>query len=639
MGKYVPLHVHSHYSLLDGLSKPKHIAQRCEELGLDACALTDHGSVGGAINFLRAMNKVDKKPILGSELYISSNSSKLMTQDNRSLSHQVVFAKDTHGWEQLIRIISATNQPDSYYYKPRISLKELAPYLDGSIMGFSGHLGSTLANAIMEDDKLRPDWKQNGINLAKWLENAFGRGNFFLEVQLMMADVEGIQGMLSGAIREISKATDIPCIATPDAHYAWKHQADDQRILLCSNLHTTLQEAYKPQFGLSGFFKTDNLHIPSYDEMLSYGHTEEELANTVMMASHVSKYDVLKSPCLPAFECPKEHTEKSWLRQLCRDGWVKLIADKIPKEQHQTYIDRIEKELGIIEEANLSGYFLICQDIIQFVRNNRWLPGPGRGSAAGCLASYLIGITSIDPIKYDLLFERFYNAGRNTATRISYPDIDMDVPVKRRDDVIQYIRDKYGKNKVSQMITYQTMKGRGALKDVFRAHGSMNFDEVNRMTSLIPDEARIADELQAMKKEYGDDNVSIIRWALENNSKELSKWCQIKGSKYNEDGTKWITGNWDDGLEGPCVKEFAQAIALEGTIKAASKHAAGVIVAPEDLSGLCPMVMDTHKNLVCGFEMQDLEDIGLVKLDILGIAMLDKVMGVSDILEHGDVKT
>ena len=635
MNNYVPLHVHSHYSLLDGLSKSEHIAKRCEELELEACALTDHGSIGGSIAFLKKMKNT--KPILGCELYICTDHSKLLTKDNRPLSHTVVLAKNTQGWKQLVKIVSASNQPDSFYHKPRLSLKELATYLDGSIIGFSGHLGSTIAKAILDaDGKLRQDWRTNGVNLARWMENAFGRDNFFLEVQLMMADVESSQKILVDAVRAISKETGIPCVATPDAHYTTKEQADDQRILLCSNMHTTLQEAYKPQFGLSGFFKTDHLHIPSAQEMLDYGHTEKELAQTVGIASMVEKYDILRNPVLPKFPCPDGHDEKSYLRELCRKGWGKLIKDKITDQQ--PYLESIQKELDVFEEANLSGYFLICQDIINFVRNSGWLPGPGRGSAAGCLVSYLIGITSIDPIKYDLLFERFYNAGRNTKDRVSLPDIDMDVPVKKRDEVIDYIKKQYGSDRVAQMVTYQTMKGRGALKDVFRAHGCAKFEEVNRMTVHIPDEARIADELQNMKEEFGKENTSIIRWALENNSKALSQWCQIKGSGPRGEKAKWHTGDWSDGLEGEFASQFAQAIRLEGTLKSQSKHAAGVIMAPQQIDTACPMILDTHKQLVCGLEMDDLESIGLVKLDILGVAMLDKVMGVSQILEYGDIQ-
>ncbi len=244
-------------------------------------------------------------------------------------------------------------------------------------------------------------------------------------------------------------------------------------------------------------------------------------------------------------------------------------------------------------------------------------------SAAGCLVSYLINITAINPIPYNLLFERFYNAGRNTKDRISYPDIDVDLPKEKREDIIEYIKTKYGHDKVAQMSTFQTMKGRGAFKDVCRAHGGITFEELNEITKFIPDEAAIADDLQEMREETGES--SIIRWALENNSKELKDWCYIQ-----KDGS----------LDGPLAKRFEQAIRLEGTKTAQSKHASGIVIAPESLSDICPMILDSKskdKSLIAGLEMNDLEALGIIKLDILGLNMLDKIMGIQQILETGDI--
>jgi DNA polymerase-3 subunit alpha len=234
--------------------------------------------------------------------------------------------------------------------------------------------------------------------------------------------------------------------------------------------------------------------------------------------------------------------------------------------------------------------------------------------------SYLISITSIDPIKYDLLFERFYNAGRNTGDRISMPDIDVDVPIDKREAVIQYIKDTYGQDKVSQMVTFNTIKGRGALKDVLRVYGNISFEEMNKITKNIPDESKIADELQEMKEESGE--ASIIRWALENNKEKLQEWCFMDESSSE--------------LHGPLSKRFEQAIRLEGTKSNQSKHAAGIAISAEPLNELCPMVYDSKNNqLIAGMEMQDLESLGIIKFDILGVAMLDKVMTIQDILNQG----
>jgi DNA polymerase-3 subunit alpha len=260
------------------------------------------------------------------------------------------------------------------------------------------------------------------------------------------------------------------------------------------------------------------------------------------------------------------------------------------------------------------------QDIVNYVRNQGWLPGPGRGSAAGCLVSYLISITSIDPIKYDLLFERFYNQGRQEKGHVSLPDIDVDVPINKREEVISYIKNKYGMDKVAQMVTFNTMKGRGAIKDVLRVYGNISFDEMNNITKSIPDEAKIADELQEMKEETGE--ASIIRWSLENNVEKLKEWCYIDDNNQ---------------LQGPLAKRFEQAIRLEGTKTNQSKHAAGIAISAEPLQEICPMVYDSKNNqLIAGMEMQDLEALGVIKFDILGIAMLDKIMTIQDILEKGE---
>lgn len=621
--KYVPLHVHSHYSLLDGLSKPAQIVKRLDKIELETCALCDHGNISGSVQFIQKMNAAKKKPILGCELYVSKERAEIHTDDNRKMSHLPILAKNDKGWKQLIKVTSESNQPHNFYYKPRLSLEQLTDYFDGNIMAFSGHLGSDIANAIVNrDNSVNPNWEKEATNLALWFKDALGKDNFFLEAQLMDRVNSPTQIILVDMIRQISKKTGIPVIATPDAHYASKEDAIDQQILLCTNMHVTMKQARRPDFLLNGFFNSDNFHIPSYEEMVAYGHTQEELDNTLLASSMIAEYKgILQKPILSPFPCPDGLNPDEYLRRLCQDGWRRLVQNRVPKDQHQKYADRIKYELQVLQGAGLSSYFLIVQDIVNFVRNSGWLPGPGRGSAAGCLVSYLVGITSIDPIPYDLIFERFYNAGRNTADYVSMPDIDVDIPVTKREEVINYIRRTYGNDRVSQMITFQTMKGRGAIKDVFRAYGDISFEEMNRITACIPDEAKIADDLQTMKEETGES--SIIRWALENNGDKLSEWCVL-----NDSGE----------LEGPLADKFAQAIRLEGTKSNQSKHASGIVIAPETLSNICPMVYDSkNKTQVAGLEMADLESIGMIKFDILGVAVLDKVMGIADILRVEDI--
>lgn len=620
MRNYIPLHCHSMFSLLDGLSKPTQISERCQEIGASACALTDHGNIAGAIKFYTEMKSKGIKPILGCEIYICDKDPSIQDKTNKDLSHFLVLAKNLNGWNKLIQLISESNRPDFYYHKPRLNLDHLAKFCGGDIIGICGHLGSVLADKIVENNKIINDWKNVGLQQIGLLKDIFGQNNFFLESQLMDVNNTPIQKELTDVIRELSRLTATKVVCTPDAHYCRKEDANDQRILLCNNLKTTFPEISRKisndeEVPLSCFFTSDNFHILSQEEIHAL-HTEEEIDNTNYVADLCEEYNVLSKPKLPPFVCPSGYNPDEYLRQLCRDGWKDKIANNINKEDQEKYVNRIKYELEVLQGAGLSSYFLIVQDIVNYVRNNSWLPGPGRGSAAGCLVSYLIGITSIDPIKYNLMFDRFYNAGRNSKDHISMPDIDVDVPINKRENIIEYIKNKYGHDKVSQMITFNTIKGRGALKDVLRVYGNISFDEMNKITKNIPDEAKIADDLQEMKEETGE--ASIIRWALENNPDKLKEWCFI--DEKNE-------------LQGPLAKRFEQAIRLEGTKSNQSKHAAGIAISASPLSETCPMVYDPkNKQLIAGMEMQDLESIGIIKFDILGVAMLDKIMTIQDIL-------
>jgi DNA polymerase-3 subunit alpha len=480
-------------------------------------------------------------------------------------------------------------------------------------------MGSTLADILISS---KYDRSLAIEHIAK-LKDIFGKDNFFLETQLMDLEFLPAQQDLTDCIRSLAQITNTKAICTPDAHYANQEDSADQRILLCNNLKTTLADINRKILNnedapMGCFFKSDNYYILSSEDMNKI-HTEEEIENTNLVASLCDDFDITSKPILPPFTCPNNQSPEEYLRQLCRNGWRDKISNNISESDQKIYVDRIKYELEILQNAGLSSYFLIVSDIVDQVRKNNWLPGPGRGSAAGCLVSYLIGITSIDPIKYDLIFERFYNAGRNSGDRISMPDIDVDVPINKREYIIDYIKNRYGQEKVSQMITFNTMKGRGALKEVLRVYGNISFEEMNNITKNIPDEAKIADELQEMKEDTGE--ASIIRWSLENQVDKLKEWCYLM----------------DDGsLAGPLAKRFEQAIRLEGTKSNQSKHAAGVVISSQNLSDICPMVYDSkNKQTIAGMEMQDLESLGVIKFDILGVAMLDKIMTISNTLKQG----
>jgi len=617
---YTPLHVHSEYSLLDGLSKTSQIASRIKEIGSTACALSDHGTVSGAVDFVKTMKDNGLKPILGCEVYICYGESNDKTPDNKRLFHQVILAKNLEGWKTLLELVAMSNHPDRFYHKPRISFNDIKKVDTSNLITFSGHLGSYLANAISKDDKVLPNWQQLGIDAVNLQKQLFK--NFYVEIQLVDSERNKFSKEVAECLREVAIITNTPCVATPDAHYARREDAIDQRVLLCTSLKKTLGQIKMDikqgnSVGLQCFFESDNFHIPSFEEMQGW-HTEEEIENTNKIADMCDDYSILSAPNPPTFKCPGGMTPDDFLRHLCRQGWKKKMAHIDDEEELKVYGERVNHELEVFLSCGLSSYFLIVRDIIKFCHENGYITGPGRGSAAGCMVSYLIDITQIDPIPADLLFERFYNAGRNSPGKISWPDIDIDVPKEARPKVIEYIRDKYGEENVAQIVTYTTLKGRSALKRVMHAVGGISFTEQNAMTKYILDEAKIADELQEMKEELGTS--SIIRWCIENNPNRFKDWVQI-----DENGE----------FVGDRAEIFKQAIRLEGTKIIQSKHAAGVVVSPYKISETCPMVRSTDANdkgYIAGFEGPSCEEVGLLKIDVLGITMLDKVMSVADIL-------
>ena len=955
---------------------------------------------------------------MGNELYISEQDA---TVRERASHHLVVLAKNYKGWLKLIEATSASNNKEFFYYKPRLDLERLADYC-GDLISFSGHPGSQLGNLVFKDNSayssnnpasmVRPDAVNVVGKQALYLQEIFGKGNFFIEIQLIDKDVFKPAGVIGEILREVSTKFNIPCVATADSHYPTQADAVDQRVLLCSSLKTTFSKVMNSigtasEFGLSGFFKSNNYHIPSYGEM-AVAHTEEEIQNANDISEMCENYDILSAPRMPQFECPAGMSQPEYMKALCRKGWVDklhtfgVVKDDIAKEK---YRDRFLHEFGVIEKAGLSGYFLVVQDYVNWAKKQGWLMGMGRGcltpdakifnengvlvniseckdqkvitrdgsiknvnkvfkysvdekvkriytyygdsngitmtldhkvlcekttkyvstgknrkieypsgnniiweecnnvevddylivpipnveekheditdlsmfskndnehddkkcfhrytnpltktvknlreynryitknedfyrilglfagdgwlvksqehvigfafhsednieslqfvekyfkdlgiytkranhktkrliqlnvrclhfarlikslfinydltsdtkhvpqcvitenkkyvksfllgyldsdghingnrykfetvsktlhdqirflllrlgrpcsssfddrkdprgysrkisyaircpafgvknnyfkvvgnnillrvrktetidytgdvydlnvgseekdhnfltsnflvhnSSAGSLVSYLLGITNIDPIPHDLLFSRFYNEGRNTADRVSLPDIDIDCPVEKRGQIIDYLKRKYGENNVTQISTFGRLQGKSALKEVLRVHEACGFDMMNQMTKFIPQEHEIAD----LMKDSGE--TSILNWALENDPQHFQDWCRKE-----DDGT----------LVGEFSQYFEQAIRIEGTYKSVGKHAAGVVISTENLNKVCPMVKEKKgSDKIAALEMNDLEAMGHVKFDLLGLACLEKLMGVNQLLKNG----
>jgi DNA polymerase-3 subunit alpha len=458
------------------------------------------------------------------------------------------------------------------------------------------------------------------------IETISGVIDFFVEMKKV--DVVPIIGMKSGdgyyvvkslsgyrsLIRVISKEdteysnNDLEFIsqddlATLEVFYADKEDAILHRIALCSGFKTTLKKAHTVDMGeYNKFFHSDDYYFKKSDE-LSFSH--DKIERTKKLISEIQDYSILSKPKLPKVDCGNM-SEDEYLIELCRKGWRKKFMH-LKGKQKEEYTDRVKYELSIINGFGLSGYFLIVYDILRYIRENGWLPGPGRGSAGGCLISYLLGITEIDPVKYDLLFSRFLNAGRFSKDNISLPDIDIDVPSKHRDQIIEYLKDKYSHPRVYQMITLGRLQGRSAIKEVARIYADLSFSELNELTESLPEEASISDELEEMEIK------SVILWTLENDPKKLQKWCRI-------DSDKNIVGELSD--------LFDLAIRIEGTYKSHGKHPAGVIISNEDLINDAPLIEDVDGNKIVGFEMHDLDKVGLTKFDVLGVTLLDKIMDI-----------
>lgn len=383
-----------------------------------------------------------------------------------------------------------------------------------------------------------------------------------------------------------------------EVYYADKRDSILLNILLCSKHKTTLKKIQNLDIG------TDKKFFISDEYYFKKSETSSE--KNLKLISELQDYTIFCKPKLPKVNCG-DMTESEYLTELCREGWKKKFSH-LRGDIREKYGNRVKEELGVITGFELSGYFLIVQDIVNFVRKKGWLPGPGRGSAGGCLISYLLGITEIDPVKYGLLFSRFLNSGRFSKDNISLPDIDMDVPSIYRDEIIEYIKYKYGEDKVYQMITFGRLQGRSAIKEVARIYGDLSFSELNELTESLPQEASISDELEEM------DVKSVILWTLENEPKKLEKWCKLNNGI----------------LTGELSELFDLAIRIEGTYKSQGKHPAGVVISNEDLINDAPLIFDKDGNKVVGFEMSDLDKVGLTKFDVLGINLLDKIMEICE---------
>lgn len=571
---FTHLHVHTEYSLLDGFSRVKTLVKRAKEKGMTAVAITDHGCMFGAIDFYKAAKAEGIKPIIGCEVYTAPR--KLTDKDpnyDKHQGHLVLLAKDMTGYKNLIKIVSKS-YVDGFYYKPRTDMDELKKHSQG-LIALSACLAGDVPRAIMNGnyDKAR--------KLAMEYRDIFGNGNYYLEIQ-----DHGLpeQKQVNTEVVRLSRELNIPLVATNDVHYVDKDDAKIQDILMCLQMQKTIDDENRMKF------PSDEFYLKSREEMEQlFPELEEALDNTNEIAERCNVEFEFHKYHLPRYDVPEGYTTNGYFRELCQKGLVERYGEDCPEE----YKERLEYELNTIENMGYVEYFLIVWDFINFAKQNNIMVGPGRGSAAGSIVAYTLKITDIDPMKYSLLFERFLN-----PERVSMPDIDIDFCYERREEVIDYVKRKYGEDHVAQIITFGTMGAKIAIRDVARVL-NVSYNKADQIAKEIPFELGMTID-KAM-----DSNPTLV-------------------DLYESDA------------EAREVIDISKR--LEGTLRHASTHAAGVVIARNPVDEYVPLYKH-QDSITTQFTMTTLEELGLLKMDFLGLRTLTVIRDALDLIElNRDIK-
>ncbi len=569
MAEFTHLHLHTDYSLLDGACDVDKLLKHVEGMGQKAVAMTDHGNIYGAVHFFDAAQKYNINPILGCELYICQKEDHRADPQGDQYHHLLVIAENDEGYRNLVRITSEASL-HGFYRKPRIGKKFLAEHAKG-LIGFSGCLAGELCEQLTKNNY------DGARSTAKQYEDIFGRGNFFLEIQDQGLELEK---KIHADLFRLEKELDIPLIATNDSHYIGHDDHHAHDVLLCVQTGSTIHDEKRFRFDGDQFF------VKSAEEMLQvFSQTPEVVARTMQFAERCNvKIDKI-SNSFPQFDVPPEFTIDSYFAKICREGFRRRLDTSIRflrdsghlRHTTEEYEQRLQREIDCIQQMKFSGYFLIVWDFIRYAKEQDIPVGPGRGSATGSLVSYAMGITDVDPLQSELLFERFLN-----PERVSMPDIDIDFCMNRRGEVIDYVTRKYGREQVAQIITFNTMAAKASIKDVGRAL-AMPYGEVDKIAKLIP---------------------ATIGMTIDEALKESEPLQQV----YEND---------------PQIRELIDiARRLEGLARGAGIHAAGVVIAPEPLTNLVPLSRGKNGEIVTAYDMKAIEKIGLLKMDFLGLTAL-----------------
>ncbi len=582
--EYVHLHLHTEYSLLDGFIRIGPLCERVQELGMSAVALTDHGNMFGAVDFYQKMSGAGIKPIIGCEVYVAPGSRKdrAARRASESSCHLVLLVENEEGYRNLCKLVSA-GYLEGFYYRPRID-KELLRAHNKGLIALSACLAGEIPGLLLkgEEEKARE-------TIIEYSE-IFDDGRFYLELQDNGMDD---QVKVNEALLSLSRSLSLPLVATNDCHYLNQEDVRCHDALLCIQTNKLLDDPNRLRFSSDQFF------LKTPEQMWkAFGHIPEALNNTVAVAERCRFEMKFDTYYYPEFEIPPDNTLESYLEKKSREGLESRLQEKarregkpVSAELHQEYQARFEEELSIIQKMGYAGYFLIVYDFINYGKTHNIPVGPGRGSAAGSLIAFVLGITDIDPLPYSLLFERFLN-----PERISMPDIDVDFCENRREEVIQYVVEKYGGEKnVARIITFGRMKAKAAVRDVGRVMG-MPYGDVDRLAKMIPDGPKVTLE-SAVEME------PELQTSLDNDPK--------------------------------AAELFSYARKLEGLVRHASTHAAGIVISSQPLDDLAPLYKDQKTGIVATqYSMKPIEKLGLIKFDFLGLKTLTVIHSAIELIEQ-----
>ncbi len=566
--EFVHLHLHTDYSLLDGACDIRKVMDRAAELRMPAVALTDHGNLFGAVKFYDAAIKRGVKPIIGCEVYVAPSNRFDRSPNSDRPNHLVLLCENESGYRNLVKLVSLA-YTEGYYYKPRID-KDLLARHAGGLIGLSACLKGEVASALTAERH------EAARQSAYDLRDVFGKGNFYLEIQDQGVPEEQ---RINPHLVRLSRETGIPLVATNDCHYLHRADARAQEVLMCIQTGKTLSDPNHMRFA------SDQFYFKSGGEMLEvFQEIPEAIRRTLEVAERCNLHLEKSHHVFPRFEVPPGETLETFFERITREGFdlrrpllERLRAEGRLRYPLEAYKERLDREIELIREMRFAGYFLIVWDFIRFARERCIPVGPGRGSAAGSLVSYSLRITDIDPLQYDLLFERFLN-----PERITFPDIDIDFCMRRRGEVINYVTEKYGRDNVSQIITFGTMGAKAVVRDAGRAL-DLPYAEADRIAKQVP---------------------NVLNITLQEAIEQTAELRQMRDSD-------------------PRVADLLSvAMSLEGLARHASTHAAGVVISPQPLQEIVPLYKSSKDEITTQYSMDDLEKIGLLKMDFLGLATL-----------------